>query len=196
MWHPQRAQTPLPPVPSRGPGGVLWRAARCGGCCSRAGYKGRSEGCCQTTAQSGKQLLQAPAHPVSVYSGGTVLFILPAFVYILDKGNDAERFCLVVLFFCLFVCFSVFSISVCFFSISVFFFSILVFFHLRLLLSSSGCFWTFPHSAFLPCFVSLSFQLSVRIYFVSSCCFSSSSFFFIIIIPIFLLLLPRLPPTD
>lgn len=123
---------------------MLWRAARCGGCCSRAGYKGRSEGCCQTTAQSGKQLLQAPAHPVSVYSGGTVLFILPVFVYILDKGNDAERFCLVVLFFCLFVCFSVFSISVCFFSISVFFFSILVFFHLRLLLSSSGLFHTLP----------------------------------------------------
>ena len=170
---------------------MLWRAARCGGCCSLAGYKGPSEGCCQTTAQSGKQLLPALAHPVSVYSGGTVLFILLVFVYTLDKGTVAERFCVVVLFSFLF--FFVFSISVFLFHLG------LLLFHLRLLLlSSSRCFWTFPHSASLPCFVPLSFQLSVRIYFVSSCCFSSSSFFcfFVIIIPIFLLLLPRLPPTD
>lgn len=128
---------------------MLWRAARCGGCGSLAGYKGRSEACCQTTAQSGKQLLQAPAHPVSVYSDGTVLFILLVFVYTLDKGNVAERFCLVVLFF-LFFFFFVFSISVCFFSISVFFFSISGFFF-SVLLDASGLFLTLPLFLALCC---------------------------------------------
>lgn len=130
----------------------MWRAARCGGCCSLAGYKGPSEGCCQTTAQSGKQLLPALAHPVSVYSGGTVLFILLVFVYTLDKGTVAERFCVVVLFSFLF--FSS-SPSQCFFSILVFFFSISVFFF-SVLLDASGLFLTLPlFLALCPCHSSL-----------------------------------------